>query len=252
MEEDLLSHQEHRPFPLPSGPWIMEQSWDDLLFAHWPVNPEFIVSQIPRELTLETWEGQAYLGVVPFKMRGVKFRVAPPIPTATDFLELNVRTYVTYKGRPGIYFFSLDASSSLAVMGARAGAGLKYFRAKMHAEEKDGRFIYSSQRIFGGEASLKISYKPVSDQIYESEKGSLEEWLTERYCLFSQPLSGNLLEVDIHHLKWPLQKASADIEINTMALPLGINLRGSPSHLHYAKHLKVLIWPPHLRKFMKE
>lgn len=230
----------------------MENSWDDLLFAHWPINPEFISSQLPSELTLDTWDGQAYIGVVPFKMKGIKLRTLPSIPTATDFLELNVRTYVTYKGRPGIYFFSLDASSSLAVIGARAGAGLKYFRANMHTEVKDGMIYYSSKRIFGGEADLIISYKPLSDEVFESKKGSIEEWFTERYCLFSQPFPNNLLEVGIHHQKWPLQKAYAKIEKNTMALPLGINLRSAPSYLHYSKHLKVLIWPPRIRKFFKD
>jgi uncharacterized protein len=252
MSEDLLKHLDHRPFPLPRGPWVMEQSWDDLLFAHWTVNPELISAQIPKELSLDTWGGQAFIGIVPFKMKGVKFRVAPPIPTATDFLELNVRTYVTYKDRPGIYFFSLDASSILAVIGARTGAGLKYFRANMHVEEKEGFLFYTSERIFGGEADLRIKYKPLSSQIYESEKGSIEEWLTERYCLFSQYIPENLIEIDIHHLKWPLQKAVAKIERNTMTLPLGINLADAPAYLHYVKHLKVLVWAPRIRKLFKE
>ncbi|MFL5729394.1 MAG: DUF2071 domain-containing protein, partial [Cytophagaceae bacterium] len=98
MEEEILRHTSHRPYPLPAGPWVMQNSWDDLLFAHWPVSPELISAKIPKELSIDTWGGQAWIGVVPFKMRDVKFRLLPPIPTTRNFLELNVRTYVTYKG----------------------------------------------------------------------------------------------------------------------------------------------------------
>jgi uncharacterized protein len=251
VEEDILSYQDHRPFSLPREPWVMEQSWNDLLFAHWPIDPALIISKMPKELALDIWDKQAFIGVVPFKMRGVKFRGMPHVPSATDFLELNVRTYVIYKGRPGIYFFSLDASSALAVIGARIGAGLKYFYAKMHVEEKEGTFLYKSERFFSNDVSLKISYRPLSDEVYKSEKGSLEEWFTERYCLFSQPLPGLLLEVDIHHLQWPLQKAEAEIEKNTMTLPLGFNLGEAPAFLHFARHQKVVVWAPSLRKFYK-
>jgi uncharacterized protein len=249
MQEDILRYQDHRPFPLPAGPWIMEQSWDDLLFAHWPVNPGLITSLLPKGLTLDTWAGQAFIGVVPFKMRDVKFRSFPFIPTTRNFLELNVRTYVTYNGRPGIYFFSLDASSSLAVIGARIGAGLKYFRAKMNVNERNGTFFYRSERLLFKDARLEISYKALSEQIYESEKGSLEEWFTERYCLYSQIIPGNLFEVDIHHLRWPLQKAHAEFKTNTMTSSLGINLNSNPPYLHFVKHLKVKVWAPKIRKF---
>lgn len=242
-KKEILSHTAHRPWPLPSGPWVMQQTWQDLLFAHWPVPPEELRPLIPEGLNLDIFEGKAWVGITPFKMRDVRFRLLPPIPTATNFYEVNVRTYVHLNGRHGIYFFSLDASSTLSVMGARFGAFLPYFRANISVEENNDGFDYKSKRTGSKKvpADLHVKYKPVSPA-FESKKGSLEEWLIERYCLF-QPLSKNkIIEIDIHHLKWPLHKAEAQIIENTIALPEDIKLTGEPL-VHYARKLEMMAWP---------
>ena len=127
----LLLETAHRPIAMPPGPWLMKQNWHDLLFAHWPMPPEKIRALVPGELELDLRDGQAYVAVAPFWMSGIRGRLAPPLPFLRKFCELNVRTYVRYQGVPGVYFFSLDAASMPAVLGARATYKLPYFHAAM-------------------------------------------------------------------------------------------------------------------------
>ena len=127
----ILEEVGHRPWPMPGKPWVMTQTWHDLLFAHWRCPIEDLRPLVPQPLEIDTFEGSAWISVTPFYMSGVRMRLAPPVPTASAFEELNVRTYVTLDGRPGIWFFSLDCASSLAVVGARIGVYLPYYRATM-------------------------------------------------------------------------------------------------------------------------
>src|SRR5437867_5100192 len=129
MERKLLNQTSHRPWPLPSRPWVTTMRWHDLLFLHWPVRPEIIRPLIPNGLELDTFDGAAWIGVVPFRMTGVRLRWLPPLPGISAFPELNVRTYVRVRDRPGVYFFSLDAGSRTAVAMARAWFHLPYFHA---------------------------------------------------------------------------------------------------------------------------
>jgi uncharacterized protein len=239
--KEILEVTEHRPFPLPKAPWVMQQTWVDLLFAHWKIPQEILRRRIPQSLELDTYQGETYIAVTPFKMRDVKFHLLPPIPTATDFLEVNVRTYVKKEGKPGIYFFSLDASSTLSTIGARLGTNLPYHRADMNVTEADGKFNYSSYRR-DAPAELEVTYQPVSE-IFESDPGSLEEFLTERYCLFQEIGEKKLIEIDIHHVKWPLQVADALFAKNTITRPAGIKLPDEKPLLHFSRSVKVAIWP---------
>lgn len=221
----------------------MTQTWDDLLFAHWEVSADILRPHIPHELTLDLYEGRAWLAIVPFGMSGIRMRGLPSIPGTSAFLEINVRTYVTHKGKPGVYFFSLDAAHFLAVKAARAFFHLPYFHAKMRLKRQADRIDYESVRTHTGAPSAEFrgSYRPVSEPA-PSPSGTLESWLTERYCLYTVHL-GQLYRGEIHHLPWPLQRAEANITRNTMADPLGISLSDPPHLLHYAHTLKVLLWP---------
>lgn len=176
----------HRPWPLPTGPWVMAQSWHDLLFAHWPVDAAVLREKIPAPLEIDTFRGQTWLAVVPFRMSGVRLRWTPGLPRLSNFPELNVRTYVAAGGKPGVWFFSLDAGNSLAVAIARRWFHLPYFRARMSCEERDGWIRYSSVRRDGDglEALLEGKYRPIGGTI-AAETGSLEHFLTERYCLYA-------------------------------------------------------------------
>jgi uncharacterized protein len=133
-----LKFTRHRPWLLPQGPWIMEQTWNDLLFAHWPIAPDVMRPLVPSALALDTFNGQCWAVVTPFHMSGIRGRWIPRLPSLSAFPELNVRTYVAHDGRPGVYFFSLDAGSRVAVWAARATYHLPYFHARMSTVNQNG------------------------------------------------------------------------------------------------------------------
>jgi hypothetical protein len=234
----------HRPYPLPTARWVMQQTWHDLLFAHWPVPVEMMRRAVPRALELDTFEGQAWLAVVPFGMRGVYPRYTFPVPGLSAFLELNVRTYVTMEGRPGVYFFSLDAANPLAVEIARRWYHLPYYIARMRLEaDAEGWINYHSTRTHTNapKAEFKGRYRPTSD-VFFSQHGSLEYFLTERYCLYTL-VRGSVQRGEIHHAQWPLQRAEAEIDINTMTLPHGVPLPATPPLLHFVRSIDTVEWP---------
>jgi uncharacterized protein YqjF (DUF2071 family) len=241
--KEIFEHTSHRPYPLSSKPWVMKQDWVDLLFMHWVVPVEEIRRLIPKNLDLDLWEGKAYLGIVPFQMRHVRPRFFPSIPYLSFFPELNVRTYVRYKGKPGVFFFSLDAGNSLAVEIARAFFYLPYFRAHFHIQKSDSEIQYKSIRKDprGNPAILDLSYKPTSP-VYLAQKNTLEHWLTERYCLYSHDSQENIFIGEIHHVPWPLQKAEAKIRTNEMGGCHGIGLPPEEPILHFIEKLEVAIY----------
>ena len=218
----------------------MKQIWHDLLFAHWPLSPAALRPLVPPQLTLDTFDGQCWVGVVPFHMTGIRARGFPPLPGLSRFPELNVRTYVTFGGKPGVYFFSLDAANHPAVWAARKFYHLPYFYATMISEERDGIVHYSSRRQEPA-AEFRASYRPISEVRFR-DNGSLEHWLTERYCLYTTHQE-QVYRCDIHHLPWPLQDAQAGIEINTVAVADGLSLPATRPILHFSCRQEVLIWP---------
>ncbi|MBS1990594.1 MAG: DUF2071 domain-containing protein [Cyanobacteria bacterium SZAS LIN-2] len=223
----------------------MRQSWDKLLFAHWTVPFNKLRAVVPMELELDSYEGNCYVGVVPFTMRHVRPRILPAVPWLSNFLELNLRTYVKdpRNGQRGVYFFSLDASNPVAVEVACKVYHLPYFNALMKSQQ-DGEWIhYQSVRLHEGEEQLKFkaSYRPVGD-VYTSEVGSLDAFLTERYCLLLVH-KDVIRRGDIHHVRWPLQKAEAKIEINEIAKKYAFDLQSSEPILHYSHHIDTVEWP---------
>src|SRR5437016_12362320 len=152
----VLQEAAHCPWPLPAGPWVMAQSWRDLLFAHWQVDAAALRSLLPPQLQIDTFEGSAWLAVVPFRMTGVRLRGTPALPWLSAFPELNVRTYVKCEGKPGVWFFSLDAGNALAVTIARAWFHLPYFRARMSCSECNGGIEYASHPTHCGAASADL------------------------------------------------------------------------------------------------
>lgn len=223
----------------------MTQWWRNLLFAHWPVNPAAIQKLLPPQLQVDVMDGMAWVAVVPFYMTGVRPR---GLPALWDFAELNVRTYVRPAHQPaaapGVYFWSLEANSPMAVWGARSFFHLPYMHAKMSCQTQEHAVQYRSERTHRNEppASFQASYQGGA----RADKSSLTDFLTERYCLYTTDAEGALYRGDIHHAPWPLEEATASIEINTMASAAGIELPSQPPLLHYAHALEVAIWP--LRK----
>ena len=222
----------------------MTQSWHDLLFAHWPVDARSLQEKLPAGLPLDTYDGQAWIGIVPFHMTNVAPRGVPSIPFVSSFVELNVRTYVTLNGKPGVYFFSLDANSSLAVAAARTLFHLPYFEATMAVEHSGGEIRYSSRRHtrMEGVAEFAGRYRPIGP-VQFAVRGTLEYFLTERYCLYTVDQTFHARRLDIHHSPWPLQVAEAAISANTMADAAGIRLPSTAPLLHFARRQDMVAWP---------
>jgi uncharacterized protein len=238
----ILAARDHRPWRLPAGPWMMLQSWQTLLFAHWRVEPSSVRALVPEELELDLHGGAAWIGVTPFLLSGLRLRLMPSLPGVSEFPELNLRTYVRCHGRAGIFFFSLDAGSRLAVAGARSFFGLPYRKAVMEMEQAGGWTRFRSQRA-DGSAAFRARYRPTGD-VFQPRPGSLEAFLTERYALFTVLRSGKVLRGDIHHAPWPLQAAEGEVSAGALAEAEGVVLPEGEPRLHYSERQDTLIWPP--------
>ena len=221
----------------------MRMRWCDLLFAHWAVEATVLRRLLPEGLALDLLNGRAYVGAVPFRMENIAPRGVPAIPGLHAFPELNLRTYVTAGGKPGVWFFSLDAGQKLGVRIARRLFHLPYFDAKFEVAGVREEVKYSALRTHRGaiKADFSASYHPVGP-VFRSEPGTLASWLTDRYCLYAADLAGQLFRGDIDHEPWPLQLAEADVQANTLGDWLGIEMRGAPDTLHFAKSLEVKAW----------
>ena len=240
-----LEQVTHRPWPVPTSSWVMAQSWHDLLFAHWPVPEAVLRPHIPSRLAIDTFEGQAWLGVVPFRMSGVRLRGTPAVLGLSAFPELNVRTYVVADGKPGVWFFSLDADNRAAVAIARAWFHLPYFRARMSCEERNGWIEYKCGRSHRGAPCgvLNGRYRAIGE-VFSAASGSLERFLTERYCLYTVDEEDRIICGEIHHAPWPLQAAEAELISNTMPEADGIHLAPAKPLLHFSKRQDVVVWQP--------
>jgi hypothetical protein len=239
----ILDHTDHRPWAMPRGPWLMTQTWHDLLFAHWPVPPEQVRALVPAPFELDLFDGQAWIGIVPFHMTNVAPRGVPSLPWVSEFPELNVRTYVRVDDRPGIYFFSLDAGSALAVWTARALLNLPYHTAAMTVGPAAGGVTYRSMRSGDRAAQFRATYGPVGPAFVAIE-GSLEHFLTERYCLYNLNRRAAPYRLEIHHPPWPLQPATASIDRNTIGEANGITVPGTAPLLHFSKRQDMVAWAP--------
>lgn len=242
-DRSILERTAHRPWPMPSGPWVMTQTWHDLLFAHWPVDAAALRARVPASFEIDRFDGSAWLGIVPFHMTNVGPRLVPALPWVSAFPELNVRTYVTVGGKPGVYFFSLDAGSPLAVRAARALLNLPYYAAAMTVDVRDGSVAYTSRRRPEPAAAFAGRYRALGD-LSPSPRGTLEYFLTERYCLYAVDRAFRAYRLEIHHPVWPLESAEAEITENTMAGAAGLRLPAMAPLLHFAKRLDAVCWAP--------
>jgi uncharacterized protein len=218
------------------APWIMTQTWEHLLFMHWEVDTEKIKALLPPELELDTYEGRAWITMLPFKVTHQRFRGLPEIPFLNTYLELNVRTYVNYEGFRGVYFFTLDANHPLAVIGAKA-LSLPYRNAKMSMARQNGAIGFKSKRIFE-HAHFSAVYKPVSPPV-RTEPDSIDYWLLERYCLFTK-WGNRIFRGDISHERWEVCEADVRIEENTVS---PFDLSNQQPLFHYSLKKESLIYP---------
>ena len=220
---------------------IMHQRWAELGFFHWPVPVEALRSLVPRALSMDTHEGRAYVGIVPFTVTGARPMLMPPLPWVSHFHEINVRTYVHLDGRdPGVWFFSLDASNPVVVAAARALFLLPYHLARMEMDVGPGGIDFRSERK-AAVAACAVRYEPMG-QARPALVGSLEHFLAERYFLYTAA-KGRLWQGHVHHTPYPLQPASADLRSESLVAAAGIaRPEGPPPLVHFAKEVNVEIF----------
>ena len=241
---ELLASSAHRPFPVPQNrPWVMAQTWQRLLFVHYPVPVAMLRPLIPAQLEIDTFEGDAWIGIVPFLMTGVRLRGFPSVPGTATFPELNVRTYVRHGDKSGVWFFSLDAANPLAVIVARQLFNLPYFHADMAIERDGDTTNYTSTRTHrnASSANYDVTYRP-TDIVQSYAQDSLDTWFTERYVLYTANGRGKVFIGHITHQPWQLQPAEVDIRTDTTAQAAGITLPDTTPIVHYAHHTDVLAW----------
>lgn len=244
-QHGVLEEREHRPWPLPDGPWVMGQTWEQLLFAHWRVPADRLREVVHPGVPIDTFDGSAWIGITPFTVSGFHLRGTPPPPGVSSFHEINVRTYSTIDGKPGIYFLSLDASSRLAVEAARRAYRLPYFEAEIEVRRHGERVRYTHERTQadGPAAGFAAEYAPEASAS-RARPESFEQWACERYCLYTVDDEQRLHRGSIHHPPWPLRAATVDVVHNTMLNPYGIEVEGEPI-VHFSDRQDVLFWPLH-------
>jgi uncharacterized protein len=219
--------------------------WLDLLFAHWPLDPADLRPLVPPALEIETFEGRAWLGVVPFTMANVGPRGVPPLPGFSTFPELNVRTYVRHRGRPGVWFLSLDARSWPTVRGARLVFHLPYVHARMQSLRDGDTVRYAAVRDDPGRpaARFEATYRPTGP-VAEATPGSFDEWATNRMRLFSADGRGRIWRAEIDHPRWPLRPAEGDVDAAELVAVHGLHLPQEPPRLLFTDRLDVHGWAP--------
>ena len=221
-------------------PWVMRMSWHDLLFAHWPLRASVLRPLIPPALAIDTFDGWSWIGVVPFRMTDVAPRCVPAMPGLSSFPELNVRTYVTADNKPGVWFFSLDATNRLAVRLARQLFHLPYMDARITMDHQGDSVHYQSSRTHRGElpATLDVSYQAWGDP-FAAAAGSLEHFLTARYCLYTADRQGRVLRGEVDHPPWQLRQARGEFRESSMIQGAGLPQPRGAAHLLYAHRTDV-------------
>lgn len=225
----------HRPWPMPETPWANAQSWIDLAFLHWRVDADALSRLVGPSVELDTFDGEAWLGITPFLLKDFRLRGIPPLPRVSTFPELNVRTYVTRDGKPGIWFFTLDAASTLAVEGAKRLYRLPYNRAQMSYRRVGDHVQYESARAGG---AFSGTYRG-DGSLFRAQPGTLEYFLTERYCLYTED-GGRAYRAEIHHPPWDLQRGEAQLDLNTLA---PVPLPDDDPHVLFSARQDVVVWP---------
>lgn len=239
----LLNDIIHRPYPLPSKNWIMRQTWKNVLFLHWPIPLEKLRPHIPTSLQIDTYKGTAWLGIILFVLEGIYPFGLSSISLTPKFPEINVRTYVTYNGKPGIYFLSIDVDNWASLKIAKHWYHLPYHSAHISFQKEGESFHCHSVRRENRNDPLSFhcKYASVSD-VYAPKEGTLDHWLTERYCFYSSNNGVSIYCGEIHHQPWPLQKAKIELVNHTLFTPFHFDLPEEKPVIHFSPGVDSLMW----------
>lgn len=214
---------------------MQAQTWNEHVFLHWPFEPAQLERLLPGSVELETYDGAAWLGVTAFLLTSLRLRGLPPLPGISSFPEVSVRTYVTRYGKPGLWYFALDAGSTLAVEAAKRVYRLPYARSQMRYVREGSRVHLESARAG---AAFSADYGGVGDA-FTAEPGSLDGFLTERYCIYTED-GGRAYRAELHHPPWRLQRGVATVDVNTFT---PMPLPAPPAHVLYAERQDAVVWP---------
>jgi uncharacterized protein YqjF (DUF2071 family) len=241
MEEGVWD-MKHIPFLMPTRRGTMRQNWINLTFMHWEVDPKKIKKYIPEDLELDLFKGKAYVGTIPFIMEKVRPYYLPPLPGISTFAEFNIRTYVKKNGKGGVLFLTLDAQSHITCLFAPRAYGLPYVysKSKVKVTNEDGYYWHSKRKSNGIELRGASFAK---GGLRNAEKGTLEEFLFERYCLYVRH-KGETKIAHTQHAPWYFQDGEAKIETNTLTefYELGIKNPLKAEFVHVTKGVKVKTW----------
>ena len=230
--EDILNTTKHRPFDCPTHSWTYYQEWNNALFLHWQVPFESLRSVVPHKLNLDSFEGAVYVSIVAFTMQKIRRKNFPSVKYISDFDEINVRTYIDNDNRKGVYFLNIEAGNHLSAIISKTLSGLPYEKSNIKRTTK----TYTSHNV-QKDFHLDTEFETKKSQ---AEKSALDNWLTERYCLYLD--KGTLIyRYDIHHKEWEIN----DVEITRLDVNYRIgkiSLTGKPDLIHYSDGVKVIAW----------
>lgn len=240
--QDLYSYEHQRLNHPRKVPWIMKQTWLDTLFIHYPVKLDELSKLVPHTLPIDTFDNKGWISIVPYLTTSVRARGLPPIPGLSRFPGFNVRTYVKLDGKPGVYFFNLAATNWLTAKMAKLSFKLPYIYLDMDYKKEGDTIHFQSDPYRKNEEKLKWIYRPNSEQRLAT-KGSLEEWLVERYCLYTVNEKGEPFRSDILHRSWLLQDAEVEYQHNSLIAEFYLSTAVGKPIYHYSKKVDVRIWP---------
>ena len=238
----VIQRNQSRSIPVPDRSWASYQSWDNLLTCHWPVDVAVLRPKVPAELEIDTYDGQAWIALIPMFMGTIRLRDLGGIPTESHFPELNFRTYVRYGGRSGVYFFHVYASALLVDLGARMFFHTPYAPAIVDFNQaSDGGFTFKSHRLLPPQQTFEAEYRPKGTPS-PAPPGSLLEFQAERYSGFAKTETGAIVRGDLIHDPWLLQEVDFEVQQNTVLQAAGFDLPMSPAMAHYAPGVDVVLW----------
>lgn len=230
--QNLLNQISHRPFEIPLGNWQYYQEWNKAIFLHWKVSYDLLRPLVPEKLIIDNFNGDCYVSVVAFSMQKIRPKYLPPVKFISDFHEINTRTYIDNDNKKGVYFLNIEAEKQLSAYIAKALSGLPYEKSKIQRGEK----LYSSKNK-KKDYFLEIDFETGEEL---EEKSKLDNWLTERYCLYLDQ-DDKFFRYDIHHKEWSLQ--TIDIKNLQLNYNLGkIKINSSPDLVHYSEGVEVISW----------
>jgi uncharacterized protein YqjF (DUF2071 family) len=238
----ILKKTAHRNWPPPDRPWLWSQGWQDLLFCHWAVSAEALQSHVPSLLEIDVMDGSAWVSVVAFRMAQVRPRWFPPFPPVSNFLELNLRTYVRSGDNPGVFFLSIHANKRLAARISRFFSPLPYVFAPMTLEPRGDGFHFHCQSTNKPQHVSYVTDYRREGVVYAACQDCLTEWLLERYRLYVGNSKGDLIQAEVHHEPWMVQNVNLEIFSNTLGQDLGLDLPPVPDRAHFSSGVKALAW----------